>query len=91
VLANGRGSTGAVVLLNYGWQVFNSVNGVLALSVAISAFPVLAAREGRVFDRTCAGSIRAVLLMFWLARLTPPRSPCPPPTSWPGSRTRCPS
>ena len=59
VLANGRGSTGAVVLLNYGWQVFNSVNGVLALSVAVSAFPVLAAREGHVFDRTCAGSTRA--------------------------------
>jgi putative peptidoglycan lipid II flippase len=66
VLANGRGSTGAVVLLNYGWQVFNSVNGVLALSVALSAFPVLAAREGRVFDRTCAGSTRAVLLVSWL-------------------------
>src|SRR5205823_4875301 len=66
VLANGRGSTGAVVLLNYGWQVFNSVNGVLALSVALSAFPVLSAREGRVFDQTCAGSTRAVLLVSWL-------------------------
>jgi putative peptidoglycan lipid II flippase len=66
VLANGRGETGAVVLLNYGWQVFNSVNGVLALSVAVSAFPVLAAREGHVFDRTCAGSTRAVLLVSWL-------------------------
>ena len=66
VLANGRGSTGAVVLLNYGWQVFNSVNGVLALSVAVSAFPVLSAREGLVFDRTCAGSTRAVLLVSWL-------------------------
>jgi putative peptidoglycan lipid II flippase len=66
VLANGRGATGAVVLLNYGWQVFNSVNGVLALSVAISAFPVLSAREGRVFDQTCAGSTRAVLLVSWL-------------------------
>jgi putative peptidoglycan lipid II flippase len=65
VLANGRGSTGAVVLLNYGWQVFNSVNGVLALSVALSVFPVLAAREGQVFDRTCAGSTRAVLLVSW--------------------------
>ena len=65
VLANGRGSTGAVVLLNYGWQVFNSVNGVLALSIAVSAFPVLSAREGLVFDRTCAGSTRAVLLVAW--------------------------
>ena len=66
VLANGRGATGAVVLLNYGWQVFSSVNGVLALSVAISAFPVLSAREGRVFDQTCAGSTRAALLAAWL-------------------------
>jgi putative peptidoglycan lipid II flippase len=65
VLANGRGATGAVVLLNYGWQVFNSVNGVLALSIAISAFPVLSAREGLEFDRTCAGSTRAVLLVAW--------------------------
>jgi putative peptidoglycan lipid II flippase len=66
VLANGRGATGSVVLLNYAWQVFNSVNGVLALSVAISAFPVLSARDGSVFDRTCAGSTRAVLLVSWL-------------------------
>lgn len=66
VLANGRGATGAVVLLNYCWQVFNSVNGVLALSIAISAFPVLSAREGQVFDRTCAGATRAVLLVAWL-------------------------
>jgi putative peptidoglycan lipid II flippase len=66
VLANGRGTTGSVVLLNYAWQVFNSVNGVLALSIAISAFPVLSARDGSVFDRTCAGSTRAVLLVSWL-------------------------
>jgi putative peptidoglycan lipid II flippase len=39
---------------------------VLALSVALSAFPVLSAREGQVFDRTCAGSTRAVLLVSWL-------------------------
>src|ERR1700730_11228385 len=65
VRASGRGTTGSFVLLNYGWQVFNSVNGVLALSIAISAFPVLSAREGPVFDRTCAGSTRAVLLVAW--------------------------
>jgi putative peptidoglycan lipid II flippase len=65
-LANGRGTTGAVVLLNYAWQVFNSVNGVLALSIAISAFPVLAARDGLAFDQTCAGSTRAILLVSWL-------------------------
>jgi putative peptidoglycan lipid II flippase len=89
VLANGRGSTGAVVLLNYGWQVFNSVNGVLALSVALSVFPVLAAREGPVFDRTCAGSTRAVLLVSWLGAALTAAVAVPASTSWPGSRTRC--
>ena len=32
----------------------------------VSAFPVLSAREGPEFDRTSAGSTRAVLLMSWL-------------------------
>jgi len=65
-LANGRGSTGAIVIYNYAWQVFGSVSSVLAISVVVSAFPVLAARTGPVFDRTCAGSTRAVLLLSWL-------------------------
>ena len=65
-LANGRGKTGAVVLFNYGSQVFNSIAAILALSVVVSAFPVLSAREGPAFDRTSAGSTRAVLLMSWL-------------------------
>lgn len=65
-LANGRGATGALVIFNYSWQVFNAVYAVLALSIVISAFPVLSARDGAVFDRTCAGSTRAVLLMSWL-------------------------
>jgi putative peptidoglycan lipid II flippase len=65
-LANGRGSTGAIVIYNYAWQVFGSVSSVLAISVVISAFPVLSARDGPVFDRTCAGSTRAVLLLSWL-------------------------
>jgi putative peptidoglycan lipid II flippase len=39
---------------------------VLAISIVISAFPVLSAREGPVFERTCAGSTRAVLLASWL-------------------------
>jgi putative peptidoglycan lipid II flippase len=42
------------------------VAAVLALSVVISAFPVLSARDGPVFARTCAGSTRAVLLLSWL-------------------------
>ena len=65
-LANGRGDTGAIVIFNYASQVFNSVSAVLALSIVLSAFPVLSAREGPEFDRTSAGSTRAVLLMAWL-------------------------
>jgi putative peptidoglycan lipid II flippase len=65
-LANGRGDTGALVIFNYATQVFSTVSGVLALSIVTSAFPVLSARDGPVFARTCAGSTRAVLLMSWL-------------------------
>jgi putative peptidoglycan lipid II flippase len=65
-LANGHGKTGALVLFNYGSQVFNSIAAILALSIVVSAFPVLSAREGAAFDRTSAGSTRAVLLMSWL-------------------------
>jgi putative peptidoglycan lipid II flippase len=65
-LANGYGKTGAVVIFNYGSQVLNSIAAILALSIVISAFPVLSAREGPEFDRTSAGSTRAVLLMSWL-------------------------
>jgi putative peptidoglycan lipid II flippase len=65
-LANGYGKTGALVLFNYGSQVFNSIAAILALSVVVSAFPVLSVREGPAFDRTSAGSTRAVLLMSWL-------------------------
>ena len=65
-LANGRGTTGTIVIFNYATQVFNSVSGVLAISVVLSAFPVLSARDGPEFDRTCAGSTRAVLLLSWL-------------------------
>jgi putative peptidoglycan lipid II flippase len=65
-LANGRGATGSLVIYSYAWLVFSSVHAVLALSIAISAFPVLSARDGAVFDRTCAGSTRAVLLVSWL-------------------------
>jgi putative peptidoglycan lipid II flippase len=65
-LANGRGATGAIVIFNYAGQVFNTVSAVLAGSIVISAFPVLSARAGPVFDQTCAGSTRAVLLVSWL-------------------------
>jgi putative peptidoglycan lipid II flippase len=65
-LANGRGETGAIVLYNYASQVFGTISAILALSIVVSAFPVLAARDGSAFDRTSAGSTRAVLLMSWL-------------------------
>jgi putative peptidoglycan lipid II flippase len=65
-LANGYGQTGAIVIYNYGSQVLNSVSAILAVSIVVSAFPVLAAREGPEFDRTSAGSMRAILLMSWL-------------------------
>ena len=39
---------------------------MLALSIIISAFPVLSARDGLELDQTCAGSTRAVLLVSWL-------------------------
>jgi putative peptidoglycan lipid II flippase len=65
-LANGRGETGALVILGYASQVFSSLNAVLALSIVLSAFPVMSARDGSVFDRTCAGSTRAVVLMSFL-------------------------
>jgi len=65
-LANGHGDTGALVLFNYAGQVFNTISAILALSIVVSAFPVLSAREGPDFDRTSAGSTRAILLMAWL-------------------------
>jgi putative peptidoglycan lipid II flippase len=65
-LANGRGSTGALVLVSYAGQVFSTLNAVLALSIVLSVFPVLAARDGRAFDQTSAGSTRAVVLAAWL-------------------------
>ena len=65
-LANRYGKTGAIVIFNYGSQVLNSITLILAVSIVVSAFPVLSAREGPEFDRTSAGSTRAVLLMSWL-------------------------
>jgi putative peptidoglycan lipid II flippase len=65
-LANGRGTTGAIVIYNYSSQVFTSVSSVVALSIVVAAFPVLSAREGPAFDQTAAGSTRAILLMSWL-------------------------
>ena len=46
VLANGHGGQGALVLYNYGWQMFFVPYAVLALPIATSAFPVLSAGDG---------------------------------------------
>jgi len=65
-LANGLGTTGALVICNYALQVFNTLNAVLVVSVVLSAFPVLSSRDGAVFDRTCASSTRTVMLVACL-------------------------
>lgn len=64
--AHGGGSGSAVTLYQYGWQVFVSVYAVLAIPVAISAFPVLSARKGAEFDHAAASSARATALASWL-------------------------
>ncbi len=67
-LANGHsGSHGsAVTVYSYGWQVFVSVYAVLAIPIAVSAFPVLAARRGAEFDAAAASATRATALASWL-------------------------
>jgi putative peptidoglycan lipid II flippase len=66
-LANGHGTTGALVLFNYGNLVFTAICSVLPLAIVIATFPVLAASDGDEFDRTSAGSNRAVMLLSWLS------------------------
>lgn len=65
-LINGHGQTGALVVLSYSGMVFNAISAVLVMSIITSAFPVLSASDGDTFDRTCAGSMRAVVIMSWL-------------------------
>jgi putative peptidoglycan lipid II flippase len=66
-LANGHGDTGALVLVNYGNLVFTAICSVLPLAIVTSAFPVLSATDGDAFDRTSAGSNRAVVLLALLS------------------------
>jgi putative peptidoglycan lipid II flippase len=65
-LANGHGGNGAIVLYNYGWQAFVVPYAILAIPIAISAFPVLSTSTGARFDETAARSARAALLVSWL-------------------------
>jgi putative peptidoglycan lipid II flippase len=75
-LANGHGGNGAVVLYTYAWQMFLVPYAVLAIPIAVSAFPVLSARgiaepahaevDSAEFDATSAAATRGVLLVSWL-------------------------
>jgi putative peptidoglycan lipid II flippase len=66
VLANSHQGGGAVVLYNYGWQMFFVPYAVLAVPIATSMFPALSASDGPGFDRTAASSTRAAMLVSWL-------------------------
>jgi putative peptidoglycan lipid II flippase len=66
VLANGQEGQGALVLYNFGWQMFFVPYAVLAVPIATTAFPLLAAAEGARFDEVSAASTRAVMLVTWL-------------------------
>ena len=66
VLANGHQGGGAVVLYNYGWQMFFVPYAVLAVPIATSAFPLLSTADGEEFDRTAASATRAAMLVSWL-------------------------
>ncbi len=65
VLANSRGSSGALVLYSFAWAVFFVPYAVLAVPIATSAFPELSARSDS-FDATSATSTRAVTVASWL-------------------------
>jgi putative peptidoglycan lipid II flippase len=58
-LANGHGGSGAVVLYNYGWQIFFAAYAVLAIPIAVSTFPVLSARASAEAGRAEAGRAEA--------------------------------
>jgi len=66
VLANGHQGAGAVVLYNYGWQMFFVPYAVLAVPIATSVFPLLSAAAGGDFDTTAARAVRAAMLVSWL-------------------------
>ena len=84
-LANGRGSTGALVIFNYASQVFNSMSAVLAMSVVISAFPVLSPVKGRCSTGPAPGRHERSCCCPGSARPSWRRSPYPLLASWPGS------
>jgi putative peptidoglycan lipid II flippase len=74
VLSNRYGDTGALVVYGFAWAVFMVPYAVLAVPIATSAFPALAADAGTGartdvgagFDQTSAASTRAVVIASWL-------------------------
>jgi putative peptidoglycan lipid II flippase len=76
VLANRYGAPGALVIYGFVWAVFVVPYAVLAVPIAISAFPELSAgagpgqEDGRGFDATAAISTRAVMVASWLGAAT---------------------
>jgi len=66
VLANGHQGQGALVLYNFGWQMFFVPYAVLAVPIVTTAFPALAAAEGSSFDQLAASGTRSVILVSWL-------------------------
>jgi len=66
VLANGHQGQGALVLYNFGWQMFFVPYAVLAVPIVTTAFPALSAAEGSSFDQLAASGTRSVILVSWL-------------------------
>jgi putative peptidoglycan lipid II flippase len=60
VLANSHGGNGAIVLYNYGWQMFFLPYAVLAVPVATSAFPLLADHASTANTPSTVGTVGAV-------------------------------
>jgi putative peptidoglycan lipid II flippase len=66
VLANCHQGQGALVLYNFGWQMFFVPYAVLAVPIATTTFPALSAAEDSSFDQLAASGTRAVILVSWL-------------------------
>ena len=79
VLANGHQGQGALVLYNFGWQMFFVPYAVLAVPIVTTAFPALSAAEGSSFDqRRPAAPARSSWCPGSVPRCWPGR-PGPPP------------
>ena len=89
VLANAHGGSGALVLYNYGWQVFFVPYAVLAVPIATSAFPVLSASAQDEGQRAGAGPAPRRTPAAPRTSMPPPLPPPEPPCSCRGSAPGC--